>query len=276
MDEKIQDNSIFEAELSDRYREELLTDIPDIWDKINARLDSVSAVSSTNDPVADSTTNTNSNISSDYLPNENAAPVIRYNKAAAKSSRGRNISSALAYFIPIAAAVMLLCICVPVFIKLQYSNSSESATATADFTPAYENGSDSVTLDGGSVTDGYSEENKQAENSFYSADTTRENAYAGESEECYDNAETESAVESIATDDDTANSAYIKVYVSPDADISKLTEIASDYDMDIKPDSSTPDVYNLFPNHAIDEKELSKLCDEIKKNDFIVQATLAK
>lgn len=273
MDEKIQDNSIFEAELSDCYREELLTDIPDIWDKINARLDSVSAVPSASDPVADSTTNTNSNISSAYLPNEDAAPVIRYNKAAAKSSRGRNISSALGHFIPIAAAVVVLCICVPVFIKLQHGSKTESATATADFAPAYETGSDSVTLDGGDITNGYSEESKQAENSFYSADETRENTYAGESEEYYDDAETESAVESVASDN-YESGIYIKIYVVPDTDYSKVAELITEYGLKLESDSSEPNTYKLFPEHNMDEKELSSLCDKLRQYDFIVQATL--
>ena len=274
MDEKIQDNSIFEAELSDCYREELLTDIPDIWDKINARLDSVSAVPSASDPVADSTTNTNSNISSAYLPNEDAAPVIRYNKAAAKSSSGRNISSALGHFIPIAAAVVVLCICVPVFIKMQHSGKTESATATPEYAPAYENGTDSAVLDAGDSSNSYAEETKRADDSFYTSGLTNDNTYAEEAEESCDSVDAESNVESIASDN-YESELYIKIYVVPDTDYSRIEELISEYGLELESDSSEPNVYKLFPDHEMNEKEMSDLCDKIRKYDFIVQATIA-
>ena len=272
MDEKIQDNSIFEAELSERYQEELLTDIPDIWDKINARLDSIPAASSDNENVADSITNISSTISSDYLPTEEAAPVIRYNKAAAKSSHGFKASSALTRFAPIAAAVVLLCICVPVFIKLQHNNSSESATA-----PAYETDSAYATLNVDNSKASYSAENKVAGDT-YSAGETFEYDYTEEAEESCDSVEAlseeRSTEESTAYDGDAAGAgACIMIYVVPDTDYSKITELISVYDMELESDSSNPNAYKLLPNQAMDKKELSRICDEIRKYDFIVQAT---
>ena len=271
MDEKIQDNSIFEAELSDRYKEELLSDIPDIWDRINSRLDNLATAPSANDPVADSTADINSNISSAYLPvNEDAAPVIRYNKAAAKVSHGRNLSSALAHFVPIAAAVVVLCICVPVFIKLQHSKNSECATA-----PAYEITTDSVTLGDDNSSYYHSTETKTA-NDTYSAGETYEDAFAEQAEESVDYADEESnerdAVESITTENSTNNS-YIKIYVVPDTDFSKIEKLISDYGLELESDDSEPNVYNLFPDHSMDIKELTEICDEIRKYDYIVQAT---
>ena len=276
MDEKIQDNSIFEAEfkaefeaeLSDRYHEELMTDIPDIWDKISARLDSASIDSSANETVTGSTTNIQGNISSAYIPVEKTAPVIHYNKAAAKSSRSHIGSSALTRFIPIAAAVVVLCICVPVFIKVQQGSKTESATATA-----YETDSASATLDVNKSAD-YPIENKVAADSF-TAGETYEEAYAEESEEACDSFDGESEVRSTeesATAENIQNTAYIRIYVVPDTEYSQVEELISNYGLDLESDSSVPNAYKLFPNHEMTDKELSGLCDEIGSYDFIVQA----
>ena len=271
MDEKIQDNSIFEAELSDCYREELLTDIPDIWDKINARLDSVSAASAENAPISGGTGNVSSNISSAYIPVEETAPVIRYNKAAAKSSHSIISGSALMRFVPIAAAVVVLCICVPVFIKLQHNGKTESAVATADNATMYEKTSDSATLTPDSSTYNFSSETKTAGD-----DISYEDAFAEEATEYYDNTAGDSdereAVESVASEN-SESGAYIMIYVVPDTDYSRIEELISAYNMDLESDSSDPNAYKLFPGSDMDLKELSGICDEIRKYDFIIQAT---
>ena len=243
MDEKIQDNSIFEAELSDRYREELLTDIPDIWDKINVRLDSGSAASAENAPISGGTGNVSSNISSAYIPVEETAPVIRYNKAAAKSSHNVITGSALMRFVPIAAAVVVLCICVPVFIKLQYSGQTESAAKTADYAPAYENASDSATMGIDDSTYNFSSETKTAGD-----DISYEDAFAEEATEYYDNAAGDSdereAVESVASEN-SESGAYIMIYVVPDTDYSRIEELISAYNMDLESDANYPDLLVL-------------------------------
>ncbi len=271
MDEKIQDNSIFETELSEHYKEELMTDIPDIWDKISMRLDSVSVPSSSNDTITDGTTNIPASISSEYIPDQTSTPVIRYNKAAAKSSHSYFSGSALTRFIPVAAAVVLLCICVPVFIRLQHNGQTESAVATADNATTYEKTSDSATLTPDSSTYNFSSETKTAGD-----DISYEDAFAEEATEYYDNTAGDSdereAVESVASEN-SESGAYIMIYVVPDTDYSRIEELISAYNMDLESDSSDPNAYKLFPGSDMDLKELSGICDEIRKYDFIVQAT---
>lgn len=285
-----------EKDFTSEYRKSVEIEIPDLWDRINAGIDARAKEKQT-ESVADI-------VEFEAVKKSEKKTADSTAKKAAKKSR-RNPS---VYIMPAVAAVICIGIMIPLFLRGGMKNASDCSESTAPAGDAMpmaanddaggsamknEEAADAVEsldfagLDGddsnsagtynyrekGTATLGHRYEVAGAERSSYSQDGLPDTVDGIDSstvfweKPIYSNEETESEDMVIAS------LSLVKITVKEGTSEDDIIKLAEDCPETVSICYETNDGYILVLDRMLEEDELKKLCEDLKKeNNFIISA----